>query len=254
MSIKPLNSDEIRKMERVCKIAGETLLYLDKFMRVGISTNEIDQLINDYTLTRGATSAPLGYHGFPKAVCTSVNQVVCHGVPDDQILKEGDIINVDVTPFMDGFFGDTSKTYILGKASVEALNIVETAYQAMMRGIEVITPNGRTGDIGFEIDKFVTRKGYSTVKEIGGHGVGRKFHEEPFIPSFGKKGKGDKLVPFHCITVEPMINQGTDKVVEYDIPNSTIKYYHTEDGLLSAQFEHTVLVTDTGFEVLTLVS
>ncbi len=254
MPITPLNKDEIRKMERVCRLAAETLLYMDKYMRVGMTTNEVDQLVHDFTLSRGAKSAPLGYHGFPKAVCTSVNQVICHGVPDDYVLKEGDIVNVDVTPFMDGFYGDTSKTYIMGKASAEAQKIVEAAFQAMMRGIEAITPNGRTGDIGFEIDKFVTRKGYSTVKEIGGHGVGRKFHEEPFVPSFGKKGKGEKLVPFHCITVEPMINEGTDKVVEFDIPNSTIKYYHTQDGLLSAQFEHTVLVTDTGYEILTLTS
>lgn len=239
-------------MEKVCRLAAETLVYIEKFIKAGISTNEIDQLVLDFTLTKGAKAAPLGYKGFPKAVCTSINQVVCHGVPDATIIKEGDIINVDVTPFMDGFYGDTSKTYMIGKVNDATKKLVEVAHEAMERGIGAITPNGFTGDIGFEINKFVTRQGFTTVKEIGGHGVGRKFHEEPFVPSFGKKGKGERLVPNHCITVEPMVNQGTDELVEFDIPGSSIKYYHTADGLLSAQFEHTVLVTETGYEVLTL--
>ncbi|HWU43850.1 MAG TPA: type I methionyl aminopeptidase, partial [Bdellovibrio sp.] len=230
----------------------DTLTYLDKYVKAGITTQEIDDLANDFMLTRGAKSACIGYHGYPKYTCTSINEVVCHGVPDKTILKDGDIINVDVTSLIDGFFGDTSKMYMIGDVSDDAKDLVETAMLARDKGIEAITPNGFTGDIGFEINKFVTRKGYSTVKEIGGHGVGRKFHEEPFVPSFGKKGKGERLVPFHCITVEPMVNQGTEEVTEFDIHGSSIKYYHTADGLWSAQFEHTVLVTDTGYEVLTL--
>ncbi|MGZ3772688.1 MAG: type I methionyl aminopeptidase [Pseudobdellovibrionaceae bacterium] len=253
MGIKPLSLEEIKKMTVACRIAADTLTYLDKYVKAGISTNEIDELANDYMMTRGAKSACIGYHGYPKYTCTSVNQVVCHGVPDDKtILKEGDIINVDVTSWIDGFFGDTSKMYMIGNVSAQAKDIVEVAMMARDKGIEAITPKGCTGDIGFEINKFVTRRGYTTVKEIGGHGVGRLFHEEPFIPSFGKKGKGDRLIPFHCITVEPMVNQGTDEIAEYSIPGSSIKYYNTADGLLSAQFEHTVLVTDTGYEVLTL--
>jgi methionyl aminopeptidase len=194
----------------------------------------------------------LGYHGYPKYTCTSVNEVVCHGLPDDRPLKDGDIVNVDVTAWMGGFFGDTSKMFAIGNVSEEAKDLIETARMARDLGIEAITPKGRTGDIGFETNKYVTRKGYTVVREIGGHGVGRIFHEEPFVPAWGKKGKGDILVPFHCITVEPMVNQGTDELIEYDIKGSSIKYYHTADGLLSAQFEHTVLVTDTGYEILTL--
>ncbi len=252
MGITPLSLEEIKKMTRACRIAADTLTYLDKYVKIGITTNEIDQLAFDFMSTKGAKSACLGYHGYPKYTCTSVNEVVCHGVPDETVLKDGDIINVDVTALIDGFYGDTSKMFMIGNVSQEAKDIIEVARMARDLGIEAITPRGYTGDIGFETNKYVTRRGFTTVKEIGGHGVGRIFHEEPFVPSFGKKGKGDRLVPFHCITVEPMVNQGTDQVDEYDIAGSSIKYYHTSDGLLSAQFEHTVLVTDVGYEILTL--
>lgn len=252
MSIKPLSPEEVKKMKKACRLAAETLAYVEKYVQPGITTEEINTIVHDYTLSHGALPAPLGYHGFPKSVCTSINQIVCHGVPNASILKLGDIINVDVTTLLDGFFGDTSKTFCVGKVTPEAFDLVETARLAMEKGIEAISPNGFTQDIGFEINKLVTRKGYSTVKEIGGHGVGRTFHDDPFVPAWGKKGKGDRLIPFHCITVEPMVNQGTDKVVEFNIPGSSIKYYETADKLLSAQFEHTVLVTDTGYEILTL--
>lgn len=253
MAIKPLNADEIKKMRLVCRLAAETLAYIEKFIKSGVTTQEIDQIVHDYILSRGAQSAPLGYHGFPKSICTSVNEVVCHGVPDQTVLREGDIINVDVTPKLDGFFGDTSKTFIVGEASEKARDLVDAARMAMERGIEAIRPGGTTGDIGFEIQKFVTRKGYTAVREIGGHGVGRIFHDEPFVPSFGKKGRGDLLVPFHCITVEPMVNEGREDIEELSIPDSSIKYYKTADRKLSAQFEHTVLVTDRGYEILTLI-
>lgn len=252
MPIVPLSKDEIRKMERVCRLAAEVLNNVEKYIKPGITTDEIDKIVADFTLTRGATSAPLGYHGFPKSVCTSVNEVVCHGLPNSYVLKEGDIINVDVTPKLDGFYGDSSRTFFVGQASDVARDLVETAKRAMEIGIEQIVPNGWTGDIGFETNKFVTRKGYTVVKEIGGHGVGRTFHDAPFVPAFGKKGKGERLVPFHCITVEPMVNEGTEEFDEHDIPGSTIKWYTTSDKKLSAQFEHTVLVTDSGYEILTL--
>jgi methionyl aminopeptidase len=167
-------------------------------------------------------------------------------------VQEGDILNIDVTVKKDGFFGDTSKTFMVGQVTPEAKKLVETAYDAMMIGIEAIKPNGWTGDIGFETDKFVTRKGYSTIKEIGGHGIGRVFHTDPFVPAFGKKGKGEKLRSNTCFTVEPMVNQGTDRFIEKTINGSSIKYYETADGLLSAQFEHTILLTDIGYEILTL--
>lgn len=252
MAIKPLSKDEILKMKDVCKLAARTLSHVGRFVKAGITTDELDKIVHDFTLSNGATPAPLGYHGYPKSICTSVNQVICHGLPNDYILKDGDIINVDVTCKKDGFHGDTSRTFYVGTVSKEARELVEAAQEAMERGIAAITPNGRTGDIGFEINKFATRKGYTVIKEIGGHGIGRTFHDEPFVPSFGKKGKGDLLIPWHCITVEPMVNQGTDEFTEISIPGSSIKYYETEDGLLSAQFEHTVLVTDTGYEVLTV--
>lgn len=252
MPIKPMSKDEIIKMKDVCKLAARTLTHVGKFVKPGITTNELDQIVYDYTLSHGATPAPLGYHGYPKSICTSVNQVVCHGLPNDYVLKEGDIINIDVTSKKDGFHGDTSRTFIVGKTNLEAQNLVQAAFEAMEKGIAAISPKGRTGDIGFEINKFVTRKGYTTVKEIGGHGIGRIFHDEPFVPSFGKKGKGDVLVPWHCITVEPMVNQGKEEFTEVSISGSSIKYYETVDGLLSAQFEHTVLITETGYEVLTL--
>lgn len=251
--IKPLNLEEIKIMTTSCQIAAQTLVYLEKYIKPGITTHEIDLLCNDFMQTKGATSACIGYSGYPKYTCTSVNDVVCHGVPsENEVLKEGDIINVDVTALYKGFYGDTSRMYHVGQVSPQAKEICEIAMQARDRGIEVITPNGFTGDIGFETYKFVTRKGYDTVKEIGGHGVGRVFHTEPFVPSFGKKGKGDRLIPFHCITVEPMINAGTDEIEEFSIPGSSIKYYRTADRKLSAQYEHTVLITDTGYEILTL--
>lgn len=252
MGIKPLTLEEIKIMTKSCQIAAQTLVYLEKYIKPGITTNEIDELSNDFMKTQGATSACIGYGGYPKYTCTSVNEVVCHGVPDNYVLKDGDIVNVDVTALYQGFYGDTSKMFLIGNVSADAKDICEVAMMARDIGIKAITPGGYTGDIGFETHKFVTRRGYSTVKEIGGHGVGRKFHEEPFVPAWGKKGKGDRLVPFHCITVEPMVNAGTDELDEYDIHGSSIKWYKTADGKLSAQYEHTVLVTDVGYEILTL--
>lgn len=252
MSQKPLDKDEIQKMRAVCKMAAKVLNYTGKFVKPGITTLELDKIADDYTLSLGAVSACTGYHGYPMSTCISVNDVICHGLPGDYVIKEGDILNIDVTVKKDGFFGDTSKTIMVGNVSVQTQKLVQTAYDAMMVGIEAIKPNGWTGDIGFETDKFVTRKGYSTIKEIGGHGIGRVFHSDPFVPAFGKKGKGEKLRPFTCFTVEPMVNEGTDEFIEFAISGSSIKYYKTADGLLSAQFEHTVLLTDVGYEILTI--
>lgn len=252
MSEKPLNLDEQKKMRRVCTLAAQTMEYTAKHVKAGMTLLEIDQLIYDHTLTLGAVPATLGYRGYPKSCCTSVNSIVCHGVPDSYVLKDGDIVNVDITHKLDGFFGDTSRTLMIGNVSEEAQKITEVAKRAMEVGIEAITPNGYTGDIGFEINKYATRNGCSTVKEIGGHGIGRIFHTDPFVPSFGKKGKGEKLIPFKCLTVEPMVNLGTDQIVEFAIPGSSHHYYETKDKKLSAQFEHTILVTDKGYEILTV--
>jgi methionyl aminopeptidase len=253
MGIVPLTKDEIKKMEWIGRLAGRTLTHVGKFVRPGVSTNELDQIVVDFTKTNNARAATLGYHGYPKSICSSINSIICHGVPDDEtVLKEGDIINLDITSEKDGFFGDCSATFFVGEVSKKARDLVQAALDARDIGIEAVRPGGTTGDIGFAIDKLVTRRGFTTVKEIGGHGIGKKFHDEPFVPSFGKKGRGDVLVPWQCITVEPMVNEGTDKIKEFDIAGSSHKYYVTSDGKLSAQFEHTILVTDTGFEILTL--
>jgi methionyl aminopeptidase len=252
MSQKPLSKDEILKMRVACQLAARVLSHTGKFIKPGMSTLELDKIADDYTLSLGAVSACIGYHGYPMSTCISPNQVICHGLPGDYIIQEGDILNIDVTVKKDGFFGDTSKTFMVGQVSQNAKDLVEVAHQAMMVGIEAITPTGWTGDIGFETNKFVSRRGYSTIKEIGGHGIGRVFHDEPFVPAYGKKGKGEKLKPWTCFTVEPMVNEGTDQFVERNIKGSSIKYYETADGKLSAQFEHTILLTDTGYEILTL--
>lgn len=248
----PLSKDEIIKMRKVCQMAARVLNHTGKFIKEGITTDELDQIANDFTLSIGGTSACIGYGGYPKATCISVNEVICHGLPGALKLKDGDILNIDVTVKHDGFFGDTSKTFLLGNVSKTAQDLVEAAHQAMMIGIETVRPNGFTGDIGFETNKFVTRKGYTTIKEIGGHGIGRVFHADPFVPAHGKKGKGERIVPWTCFTVEPMVNEGTDEFISHSIPNSSIEWYTTADKKLSAQFEHTILITDTGYEILTI--
>lgn len=244
--------DEIKSMEKAGKLAARTLEYAETLVKAGVTTLEIDQAIHEFVLSKGAIPAPLNYHGYPKSICTSVNHVICHGVPDSTVLRDGDIINVDVTCIVEGFHGDTSRTYFVGTPSEKARAIVDCAEKAMYKGIEAVMPGGTTGDIGFAINKFVTKMGYHVVREIGGHGIGRKFHEEPFVPSYGKKGRGDMLRPWGTITVEPMINETAAPIKELPIPGSTIKYYETSDKTLSAQFEHTVLITDTGYELLTV--
>jgi methionyl aminopeptidase len=248
----PLKPDEIPKMRAAGRLAARTLEQAGKWARAGVTTNEINKIVHDLTLSAGAIPAPLGYHGFPKSVCTSVNSLICHGVPDDTPLKNGDIINIDVTCILDGFYGDTSRTFFVGEVSQMAKDITDAAEKAMWKGIEEVRPFATTGDIGFAINKFVTKRGYHVVREIGGHGIGKIFHDDPFVPSYGKKGRGPRLMPWSCITVEPMINETDAAIDEFDIPGSDIKYYHTMDRSLSAQFEHTVLITDSGFEIMTL--
>lgn len=248
-----MTKDDIPKMRAACQEAARTLQYASQFVKAGVTTNEIDKLVHEFTIGHKAIPATLGYNGFPKSCCTSPNQVICHGVPDDTPLKDGDIVNIDVTSIVDGFFGDTSATFFVGEVSQLAKDITACAEKAMWKGIEEVRPFATTGDIGFAINKYVTKQGFYVVRDIGGHGVGKKFHDDPFVPSYGKKGRGEKLVPWMCITVEPMINQTNAELVEKIIPGSSVRYYETGDQTLSAQFEHTVLVTDTGFEVLTQV-
>ena len=243
----------IKGMERAGKLAAETLLHVKPYIKEGVTTNEIDKIVYDYTMSHNAKPAPLGYKGFPKSVCTSVNQCICHGVPNDTPLKDGDTVNVDVTSIVEGgFHGDTSATFYVGNVTDENKELTKVAYESMHKGIKEVHPKNKTGDIGFAIGKYVTKKGFFAVKEIGGHGIGTVFHDAPFVPSYGKKGKGERLKPWTCITVEPMINFNNLDFIEYSIPNSEIKYYDTQDGTASAQFEHTVLITDSGYEIMTL--
>lgn len=251
-----LSSSEIPLMRQSCQLAAQVLVFIEPQIQPGITTEKLNQLCHDFILSHSAIPAPLNYNGFPKSICTSVNSCVCHGVPDKRPLQEGDIVNVDVTCIKEGFYGDTSRTFFVGEVSDQAKKLTSCAFEAMHKGIEAIKPHGTTGDIGFAVGKYVTRKGFFPVVEIGGHGIGRKFHDDPFVPSVGKKGKGDILQPWSCITVEPMVNEKSPNIEEFSIANSSIKYYHTVDGGLSAQFEHTILVTDghegVNYEILTL--
>lgn len=248
----PLKADEIRKMEQAGHWAAKLLQLLGKEVRAGITTNELDQIAYDYCMTNDLKPATLNYLGYPKSICTSINECICHGVPDDTKLKDGDIINIDVTVIKDGFHGDTSAMFFVGTPSERAKKLCDTALAAREVGIEQVGPNATTGDIGFEINKLVTRAGFWVVKEIGGHGIGRVFHDDPWVPSYGKKGKGQKLKPWICLTVEPMVNETSAPIAEFPIPGSKHNYYLTGDRTLSAQYEHTVLVTDTGYQILTL--
>ena len=239
-------------MRAAGKLAARTLEHAGRFVKAGVTTNELDQIVHDFTLSHGARPAPLGYNGYPKSICTSVNACICHGLPDDTKLVDGDIINLDITCVLNGFFGDTSATFFVGEVSDVARDLADCAEKAMWKGIESIVPFATTGDIGFAVNKLATKRGYHVVREIGGHGIGKVFHDEPFVPSYGKRGRGVKLTPWSCITVEPMINQTDADFDEFAIDGSSVKYYLTTDRTLSAQYEHTVLVTDRGYEVLTL--
>lgn len=248
-----MKADEIRKMEVAGQLAARCLAHVGKHVRPGITTNELDKIGHDFAMSHGAQPATLNYKGFPKSLCTSVNDCICHGVPSNYVLKVGDIVNVDVALIKDGYFGDTSSMFFVGDVSDRAKKLCDVAFKAMHAGIEQVGPKATVGDIGFEINKLTTRNGLWVLKEIGGHGIGKVFHDDPWVPSYGKKGKGEKLKPWICLTVEPMINETSAPMREVPIPGSSHFEYFTGDGSLSAQYEHTVLVTDSGHQILTLV-
>jgi methionyl aminopeptidase len=243
---------EIEAMRVSCQMAAETLLLVGEKLRVGMTTEEINQIVHEDTIRRGAYPSPLHYHGFPKSVCTSVNEVVCHGIPSTtQRLKPGDIINVDVTtqyPAKDGWHGDTSATFFIGEPSPQARHVVEVARKCLDLAIAEVRDGARIGDIGAAIQEYAERQGCSVVREYVGHGIGRKFHTEPQVPHYGERGKGLRLKSGMIFTIEPMINLGT-WMCEVDPRDKWTVY--TKDRKLSAQFEHTVLVTRDGCEVLT---
>jgi methionyl aminopeptidase len=242
---------EIDAMRVVCRMAAETLLLVGDKIRAGMTTEEIDGLVYDDTIRRGARPAPLHYKGFPKSVCTSINDVVCHGIPDKTRLVGGDIVNVDVTtiyPERNGFHGDTSATFYIGKPSPEARHVTEVARRSLDLGIAQVRENARLGDIGAAIQEYAEREGCSVVRDFVGHGIGREFHTEPQVRHYGTRGSGLRLKSGMVFTIEPMINLGTWEVEVDPSDNWTVR---TKDRRLSAQFEHTVLVTRTGCEVLT---
>jgi methionyl aminopeptidase len=239
---------EIELMRAVCRLAAETLLFVGDKIRSGMTTLEIDRLVHEHTLGQGARPAPLNYKGFPKSVCTSVNDVVCHGIPDGTVLQNGDIVNVDVTHIFEGFHGDTSATFYIGTPTAETRHVVEVARRALDIGVAEVRDGARLGDIGAAIQEYVEGEGCSVVKDFVGHGIGRKFHDTPQVKHYGRRNTGDRLRAGMTFTIEPMVNLGGWEVKVDPNDKWTVR---TADGTLSAQFEHTVLVTRGGVEVLT---
>lgn len=235
-------------MRKAGRLAAEILDEMVTFVKPGITTNAINEYVHKRIVDAGAVPAPLNYRGFPKSVCTSVNHVVCHGIPSDQKLSNGDIINIDVTTIVDGWHGDTSRTFWVGEPSVKAKRLTELTYEAMMRGIEVVKPGATTGDIGHAIQSFIEPHGYSIVREYCGHGLGKTFHTAPNILHFGKPGTGPVLEEGMFFTVEPMINVGKAATILNRHDGWTVT---TRDKSLSAQFEHSIAVTRTGYEIFT---
>ncbi len=238
---------EIEIMRDAGRLTAETLSRVADLIRPGVTTEEINQFVHEDTLRLGARPAPLNYLGFPKSVCTSINEVICHGIPGPQKLKDGDIINVDVTHIYKGFHGDTSATFYVGTPSEDAKKVTEIARRSLDLGMAEVKPGARLGDIGAAIQEFAEPFGCSVVTDFVGHGIGRKFHEEPKVLHVGTRGRGIRLKPGMTFTIEPMINLGVPDVEILEDEWTAI----TADGKLSAQFEHTLLVTDTGYEVLT---
>jgi methionyl aminopeptidase len=231
------------------RLAAETLDYITPFVKPGVTTEELDALCEQFQRDRGGIPAPLGYKGYPKSVCISINHVVCHGIPGPRKLIEGDIVNIDVTPTVDGWHGDSSRMYLVGdKVSIRARKLVDVTYDAMMRGIAVIKPGATLGDLGHAIQSFVESHRFSVVRDFCGHGTGKIFHESPSVVHYGRPGQGLVLRSGMIFTVEPMVNVGRHEVKILDDGWTAV----TRDRSLSAQFEHTIGVTDTGVEVFTL--
>jgi methionyl aminopeptidase len=248
MAVTIKNPAEIEKMRIAGGLASKVLQMIGEYVNAGITTGELDKICHDYIVSeQHATPAPLNYKGFPKSICTSVNHVVCHGIPGDKKLKDGDIINIDITVIKDEFHGDTSKMFFVGKPSIRAKRLVEITYECMSLGIQMVKPGVKLGTIGHAIQRHAEQANYTVVREYCGHGIGRQFHEDPQILHYGDPGTGMELVPGMTFTIEPMINAG-NRQVKLLSDNWTVV---TKDRALSAQWEHTILVTDNGFEVLT---
>ena len=239
--------EKFEKMRIAGKLAARTLDMLTNFIKPGISTEQIDKISFEFIKDNGGYSAPLYYRGFKKSLCTSLNHVVCHGIPSERILDDGDIVNVDVTAVVNEYYGDTSRMFTIGNVSVKAKNLIDATYESMMKGIQILKPGIKLGDIGFEIQSFVEEKGFSVVRDFCGHGISNKFHEQPNVLHYGKKNNGLELTPGMTFTIEPMINAGKfDVKVQKDGWTAV-----TKDKSLSAQFEHTVGITEDSYEIFT---
>ena len=239
--------EDFAGMRRAGQLAAETLDMITPHVRPGVTTGELDRLCHAHILAAGATPAPLGYRGYPKSICTSINHVVCHGIPGERVLADGDIVNIDVTVILDGWHGDTSRMYVAGNASTKSRLLLDVTYESLMLGVAAVKPGATLGDIGHAIQVFVERHRFSVVRDFCGHGIGRRFHEPPNVLHFGRPGEGPVLKPGMFFTIEPMVNAGRPDVKILDDGWTAV----TRDRSLSAQFEHMVGVTETGCEVFT---
>ena len=240
---------EIDLMRDTCQLAAKTLNFIEGKLELGMTTDDINELCHNYIVENGAYPSPLNYHGFPKSVCTSLNHVICHGIPNKKDkLKDGDILNIDVTTYLKNFHGDTNRTFLIGNVKPEIKKLVKVTYECMMAGISVCRPGARMGDIGAIIQKMAHDHGYSVVHEYCGHGIGREFHEEPQVLHYGTKGAGVEMKSGMTFTIEPMINLGKRHCRLLKDEWTVV----TQDNSPSAQFEHTILITESGYEILTL--
>lgn len=244
-----LKTDEREAMRRACRFNSELMDHVRQYVKPGVSTGEIDRVVVEYTKDHGHRAATLDYHNFPKSCCTSINEVICHGIPGKYRLREGDIVNIDLTTIVDGWYGDQSETFLIGDCSPQAIAVTQCAHDCLYLGVAATSPGGRVADIGRAIVTEAHARGFSVVREFVGHGVGRKFHQDPSIPHYpNRQAYLDRLLPGMCFTVEPMINEGTHLTVLDKKDGWTVR---TKDRKLSAQFEHTVLMTEDGPEILT---
>ena len=254
MSVTIKNQDDISKMRVAGKLAAEVLDFITPHVQPGVTTEEIDRLFHDYmvnvqeTVPAPLNYAPPGHAPYPKSICTSINNQICHGIPSDRVLKKGDVVNIDITVIKEGYHGDTSRMFYVGEPSIQAKRLCEITYQSMWKGIREVRPGARLGDIGFSIQQFAESHGFSIVREFCGHGIGKVFHEEPQVLHYGKKGTGLELKEGMTFTIEPMVNAGK-KDIRMMPDGWTVV---TKDRSLSAQWEHTILVTKDGYEVLTV--
>ena len=234
-------------MRKAGRLTAEMLDYIVPFVQPGVTTGEIDRICHEFHKAHNAIPGPLNYRGFPKSICTSINHVVCHGIPGDRLLKDGDIVNIDVSPIVDGWFGDSSRTFFVGDVKIKARKLVEVTYEAMMRGIAAVKPGATLGDVGYAIQSYAESQRFSVVRDFCGHGIGRVFHQSPNVMHFGEPGEGMILEAGMIFTIEPMINAGRYETKILDDGWTAV----TRDKSLSAQFEHTVGVTETGVEIFT---